>query len=98
MDNNISALGDRLKELETEVSIASRRRIAEARKAEDALKSIRKEDIEVLYPIVPQLRVLVNLYAEDLISVDGNINELQKVIETLTDYLDKRLTYYEEHI
>lgn len=98
MDNNISALGDRLKELETEVSIASRRRIAEARKAEDALKSIRKEDIEVLYPIVPQLRALVNLSAEDLISVDGNISELQKVIETLTDYLDKRLTYYEEHI
>lgn len=97
MPSDINSLSDRLRTLETEVSISERRRSSEAAKAVKALATIVPEDIELLKLIAPQLGQLVEFSADDFIKNEHNeVVILQDTIEKLKSYLEQRLAYYEE--
>ena len=96
MKTDIKELSQRLKYIETEIEISQRRRKEEAEKAVKALSKISAEDIEMLDCIVPMLKFVVKYSEDDILkNANGEINNIQRVTDELRNYLEDRLTYYE---
>lgn len=99
MSSRITQLSSRLQKLTTEYEIAMRSRKEEAAKAVSALSKIAKEDVDLLAPIAPKLRIVVEYTEEDLIqNVNGEVATLSEVMSQLDSYLDARLRFYEDQL
>lgn len=90
-------LSRRLQILQTEIEIEQRRRAQESKMIAKALSSISKEDVELLKGIVPELTIIAG-YSEEALQSNNNGERamVRKVSSLLREYLEQRLSYYEE--
>lgn len=93
---NINEMSSRLQNLETEVKLIQRRQEEEAAKAESALKRITPQQVELLKGVVPEIAVVVNYTAEDILANNnGEVNMIRSVFSRMINYVSSRLEYYE---
>lgn len=97
--SKMTELATRLRKLETEAALVSRRRQEETAKAMQIISSISQEDIDMLKPIVPEIEMLSSITKESLSAADSSSRDcVMMVLDKLTAYLEERLAYYEEKL
>ena len=99
MEQSVAQLSSRLSKIETEYTVASRRRAEGANKAYKALMEISDTDVELLRAIVPELAIVKAYTEKDLMeNLSGEVETVRKVAEDLRSYIEHRLAFYEEQL
>ena len=94
--SKMTELATRLRKLETEAALITRRREEETAKAMQILSSISAEDIEMIRPVVPEIVLLSSITRESLNDPESHDREnLVTVLDKLGAYLEERLSFYE---
>lgn len=99
MEQTVTQLSSRLSKIETEYAVASRRRTEGASRAFKALKEISSEDVELLKSIIPELQVITKYTEEDIsANLNGEVETIRKAAADLRNYVEHRLSFYEEQL
>ena len=99
MEQTVSQLSSRLSKIETEYTVASRRRAEGANKAYRALSEISDADVELVKAIVPEILVVKTYTEQDLVAnLNGEVETVRRVADDLRNYIEHRLAFYEEQL
>lgn len=99
MDQTVAQLSSRLNKIEMEYTVAARKRKDGASKAFQAISSISEEDVEMLKTVVPNLVVVRSFTEQDLFdNTNDEVGQIRQVAEELRQYIERRLSFYEEQL
>lgn len=99
MEQTVSQLSSRLSKVELEYTLAARKRAEGAGKALKALRDISDEDVELVKSVVPSLAVIRTYTEKDLIeNLNGEVECVRRAAADLRDYVEHRLSFYEEQL
>ena len=99
MEQTVTQLSSRLNKIETEYTVAARRRAENAHRAFKAISEISDADFELVKSVVPNLAVIRTFTEKDLMeNLNGEIDMVRKAATDLRTYVEHRLAFYEEQL
>lgn len=99
MSSNITSIQQRVQALRTSYAIKESKRQEDAMAAKRSLDLISEEDISMLSGIVPELSTIVKYSVEDIReNKNGEADMIKSVRAKLMQYVEQRLSYYEEQL
>lgn len=95
----VAELQQKYQKVRTESEFIRRKKSSAAFNARKALSEITKEDLELLSPIAPEIRIIVAFTQEEIAdNKNGEVAMIERVKEQLRTFAEQRLTFYEEHL
>ena len=99
MAQSVVQLSSRLRNIETEYTVAIRKREDGVNKAFRALSDISASDMELVRSIAPSLVIAKTFTAKDIMeNQHGEVECIHKAAEELREYVERRLDFYEEQL
>lgn len=99
MANNLEDLTTRINKCRVDFNYATRKRDEDVKTAIKIIASIPEEDVTLLEPIVPSLRIIKG-YTEQQLSenLHDEIGTVRDTVQALKNFIEGRLKYLEEQL